>query len=270
MSEPADPNYDWYPEIEDEFQALLDESLSPRGPEMLFELVGGFGLDSRAVAVDVGCGEGRHAIELADHFGFAVTGIDPSLRSIEIARGRPASAVKGSARFEVAGAESIPFEDGSVDLVWCRDSLVHVADLDSAYREFRRVMREGGRALVYQSCLATDRLEPKEQSQVLEGLGVLPSSTDAARHELAIARAGLEIDEQLDVGLEWGEYSQEKDGSGGRRLTHVARLLRAPDLYVGRYGQQAYDVMLADCLWHVYRLLGKLDARVYVLQAAGP
>jgi hypothetical protein len=50
----------------------------------------------------------------------------------------------------------------------------------------------------------------------------------------------------------------------------VGRLLRAPDQYIARFGQRAYDVMLADCLWHVYRLLGKLDARVYVLCRPGP
>jgi SAM-dependent methyltransferase len=270
MSEPVEGNYDWYPDIEEEFQALLDQSLRPRGPEMLFDLVSEFGLPSAAVAVDVGCGEGKHSIELADRFGFAVTGIDPSPRSIEVACERVASSANGSVRFEVAGAESIPFEDGGVDLVWCRDSLVHVADLDGAYRELRRVLRIGGRALVYQSCFATSRLEPEERRQVFEGLEVLASSTDTARHEVAIARAGLEIDEQFEIGLEWGERSQEIDGSGGRRLTHVARLLRAPDLYVGRFGQQAYDVMLADCLWHVYRPLGKLDARVYVLSRPGP
>jgi SAM-dependent methyltransferase len=270
MSDPVDANYDWYPEIEEEFQALLDLSLHPRGPEMLFDLVGAFELPSGAVAVDVGCGEGRHAIELAGRFGFAVTGIDPSLRSVELARAAAVSSESGSARFEVAGAEAIPFEDGSVDLVWCRDSLVHVADLDRAYGEFRRVLRAGGRALVYQSCFATDRLEPGERKSVLEGLEILASSTDATSHESAIAGAGLVVDKVIEVGLEWGERSQEKDGSGGRRLTHVARLLRAPGLYIERFGQHAYDVMLADCLWHVYRLLGKLDARVYVLGRPEP
>jgi ubiquinone/menaquinone biosynthesis C-methylase UbiE len=270
MSDPVEENYDWYPEIEEEFQTLLDESLHPRGPEMLFDLVGAFGLPSGAVAVDVGCGEGRHAIELADRFGFAVTGIDPSRRSVQIARAAAASSSSESARFEVAGAEVIPLEDGSVDLVWCRDSLVHVADLNLAYSEFRRVLRAGGRGLVYQSCFATDRLEPKERQQVFEGLEILASSTHATSHEVAIARAGLVVDEMVEVGLEWGERSQEKDGSAGRRLIHVARLLRDPGLYIERFGQRAYDLMLADCHWHVYRLLGKLDARVYVLSRPGP
>src|ERR1039457_5660085 len=49
--------YDAYPQIEEEFSAALDESLSPRDPSMLLDLVAEFGLAPGSVAVDVGCGE---------------------------------------------------------------------------------------------------------------------------------------------------------------------------------------------------------------------
>jgi hypothetical protein len=42
-------------------------------------------------------------------------------------------------------------------------------------------------------------------------------------------------------------------------------LLRAPERYIREFGQSAYEIMLADCLWHVYHMVGKLSARVYVL-----
>jgi hypothetical protein len=31
--------------------------------------------------------------------------------------------------------------------------------------------------------------------------------------------------------------------------------------------KQNYDIKLADCLWHVYRMIGKLSSRVYLLSA---
>ena len=79
---PPDPSwleqfYDAYPRIEEEFQAVLDGSLEPRGPEMLYDLVSSLGLSPGAVAVDVGCGEGTHALQLAERFHLTVTGIDP-------------------------------------------------------------------------------------------------------------------------------------------------------------------------------------------------
>jgi hypothetical protein len=40
------------------------------------------------------------------------------------------------------------------------------------------------------------------------------------------------------------------------------------DGYVERFGQAAYDLMLADCLWHVYGMIGKLSRHAFVLSTA--
>jgi hypothetical protein len=34
---------------------------------------------------------------------------------------------------------------------------------------------------------------------------------------------------------------------------------------VARFGWAAYEIELADCLWHVYAMIGKLERRAYVL-----
>jgi SAM-dependent methyltransferase len=265
VSEPGG-SYDWYPDVEEEFQALLDVSLDPCGPEVLYDIVEGFGLAPGSTAVDVGCGVGRHACALASRFGFSVAGIDPAERNVAVAiQAAEAGGLDDLVSFEIGTAESLPFAHRCLDLVWCRDVLVHVTELEPVYAEFRRVLKDGGRAVVYQSCFTTERLEPKEAEAIFTGLDVVPASTDHRRHEAAIAGAGLTVDDCVEVGLEWGEESQEQTGTPGRRLLHTARLLRDPLRYVGRFGQPAYDTMLADCLWHVYRLLGKLEGRVYVL-----
>jgi ubiquinone/menaquinone biosynthesis C-methylase UbiE len=46
-------------------------------------------------------------------------------------------------------------------------------------------------------------------------------------------------------------------------------LIRDPDRYVTRFGKQNYDIKLGDCLWHIYRMIGKLSSRVYLLSAPG-
>ncbi len=254
--------YETYPRIEERFRDTLDESLRPRGPAMLYDLVGGLGLPPGATVLDVGCGDGRHAVRLADQIGFAVLGLDP-------VPGPKRPIPGGRLGFALGTAERLPIRDGCVDLVWCRDVLVHVADLDSVYAEFRRVLREGGRALVYQM-FGTGRLEPREAGWLSGVAGMVASSTDPDRTERAIADAGLGVDARLEIGPEWGEYAQENGGEPGRRLLHAARLLRDPQRYASWYGQAAYDIMLSDCLWHVYRMIGKLSARVYLLSAAGP
>jgi hypothetical protein len=89
--------------------------------------------------------------------------------------------------------------------------------------------------------------------------------------EAAITGAGLRIDRCIVLGSEWGEYYHEHVPGRSRHLLHAARLLRDPERYVARFGQQNYDIKLGDCLWHVYRMIGKLSSRVYLLSApTGP
>jgi len=151
-----DAFYDAYPRIEAEFQAVLDASLTPRGPESLYELVRDLGLPPAAGVVDVGCGEGKHTLALAERFGFTVRGIDPVPRHIDLAKESLSAASKRKGElsklvhFEIGTAVAIPLGDASVDLVWCRDVLVHADSLDKAYAEFRRVLRNNGRIVVYQ------------------------------------------------------------------------------------------------------------------------
>ena len=265
-----DAFYDAYPRIEAEFQAVLDASLTPRGPESLYELVRDLGLPPAASVVDVGCGEGKHTLALAERFGFAVRGIDPVPRHIDLAREALSAASKRKGElstlvhFEIGAAEAIPLRDASIDLVWCRDVLVHVDSLDKAYAEFRRVLRNNGRVLVYQ-WFATDRLEPREAEWLWTTMRVVPASAEPQRTEAAIAAAGLRIEQRIELGSEWGERAEEDAGDAGRRLLRAARLLRAPERYVARFGQAAYDIMLGDSLWHIYRMIGKLSPRVYVL-----
>jgi len=255
--------YGAYPQVEEEFAAALDESLNPRGPDVLFDLVAGLGLAPGAVALDVGCGEGGHALALHRRFGFDVTGIDPVRRHIEVAR---VAAGQGGPVFEPGTAANIPAGPGTADLVWCRDVLVHVPDLPRAYAEFRRVLRPGGRALVYQM-FGTELLEPREAAWLFDTMGVVPANADPAQTEAAIAAAGLRIDQCMAIGTEWGEWADERHGHGSRKLLHASRLQRDPARYIERFGPAAYDMMLGDCLWHIYALIGKLTRRVYILSS---
>src|ERR1700729_1128141 len=79
--------HDAFDRIEEQFGEALDESLEPAGPDVLYEYVAGMGRLTGATALDVGCGEGQQAIELARRFGLQVTGIDPVARCVEVARG---------------------------------------------------------------------------------------------------------------------------------------------------------------------------------------
>jgi SAM-dependent methyltransferase len=171
--------------------------------------------------------------------------------------------------FQRGTAESLSFDAATLDLVWCKDVLIHVAALGDAYGEFRRVLRDNGHVVLYQSCFVTEPLTRREQEWLESTPGFVPGNADPERTEAAIADAGLRIDDRIDVGIEWREWSEEQTGHEGRQLLHTARLLRDPDGYRARFGRTAYDIMLGDCLWHVYHMIGKVGARVYVLSLRG-
>ena len=256
----------------DEFERELDRSLSPRGFELLFDLVTDLDLPPGSAALDVGCREAFFCIELSRRYGFAVHGIDPVRRHLDGA-GRAlddlaATEPDVAARIRVSAgvAEHLPETAGSVDLVWCRDVLPHVADLDAAFSEFRRVLRPGGHAVVYQMT-ATDWLTPAEADRLWPALGVHAASVDAARFEAAIAAGGLTIDQRIELHGEWRERSEEDHIAyrSSRQLLHVSRLLRNRRHFEEQFGTAAYDAMLANSLWGVYQMIGKLSPRVYVL-----
>jgi ubiquinone/menaquinone biosynthesis C-methylase UbiE len=256
----------------DEFERELDRSLDPRGFELLFDLVAGLDLPPGSVALDVGCREAFHCIELSRRYGFTVHGIDPVRRHLDgathaltdLEATEPDVAARISVRAGVA--EHLPEPANSVDLVWCRDVLPHVADLAAAFTEFHRVLRPGGHAVVFQMT-ATDWLTAAEADRLWPVLGVHAASVDPAHFEAAIAAAGLTVEQRIELHGEWRERSEEDQIAyrSSRQLLHASRLLRNRRHYEEEFGTAAYDAMLANSLWGVYQMIGKLNPRVYVL-----
>jgi ubiquinone/menaquinone biosynthesis C-methylase UbiE len=256
----------------DEFERELDRSLDPRGFELLFDLVAGLDLPPGSVALDVGCREAFHCIELSRRYGFTVHGIDPVRRHLDgathVLTDLAATEPDVAARIRVTAgvAEHLPEPANSVDLVWCRDVLPHVADLAAAFTEFRRVLRPGGHAVVFQMT-ATDWLTAAEADRLWPVLGVHAASVDPAHFEAAIAAAGLTVEQRIELHGEWRERSEEDQIAyrSSRQLLHASRLLRNRRHYEEEFGTAAYDAMLANSLWGVYQMIGKLSPRVYVL-----
>ena len=91
--------------------------------------------------LDVGCGTGAN-LELLGKYGKA-EGVDVSLAALDFCRAR------GLANVRQGEAEKLPYEDGSFDLVTALDVVEHLDDDVAGLREMRRVLRPGGRALLF-------------------------------------------------------------------------------------------------------------------------
>lgn len=105
-----------------------------------------------ARVLEVGCGPGNLAIRLAREPGLKVTGLDLDPRMIDLARGNARRVMAGSDEqpsFVVGDVASLPFPDASFDLVVSTLSMHHWAEPDQGLAEIRRVLRPGGRALMW-------------------------------------------------------------------------------------------------------------------------
>src|SRR6266849_571099 len=91
--------------------------------------------------LDVGCGTGAN-LQMLAQFG-AAEGVDVSAEALDFCRARGLAEVKQGA------AESLPFTDGSFDLVTGLDVVEHLDDDVAGLREMRRVLSVGGRVLLF-------------------------------------------------------------------------------------------------------------------------
>lgn len=244
---------------------LLDRSLDPRGPDSLLELATSR-LKPGSRVLDVGCRDATHIIELVRATGAEGVGIDPVPRLVEQAREAVAEAgVNDQLEIVEAGIERIPFPDASFDLVWCRDVLEVVADLEIGIAEVARVLRPGGHLIVF-TVFATERLEPLEAAMLLEqNLAVVPANLNEEKVEAALIRAGLSVSIKDVVGTEWREFGEERTQPASRDLVRLARLRRQRDEIVEQAGEDIYGHVESNLHWSAYQLLGKLQPTIYVL-----
>jgi len=99
--------------------------------------------------LDVGCGTGIIAREVASLLGVAaaIAGIDLSRNMVAVAKA--AAAREGlTIEWREGNAEHLPFHDGAFDLVLSQFALMFVADKAAALSEMHRVVTGSGRVVI--------------------------------------------------------------------------------------------------------------------------
>jgi SAM-dependent methyltransferase len=97
--------------------------------------------DRRPRILDVGCGTGANLLMLSK-YGEA-EGVDVSEDALAFCRER------GLDKVRLGAGEKLPYEDGTFDLVTALDVVEHMDDDLAGLREMRRVLRPGGRVLLF-------------------------------------------------------------------------------------------------------------------------
>jgi len=253
-----------------DFDALnraLNRSYNPRRPGVLFAILSDLGVGPGDVVLDIGGRDASHSLKLAEVFGCRAVSVDPVESSNDRARAAVAEHPLGSQVSIRPGImEDIPASDCEFDFIFSRDMFFQVVNADRARAEGSRVLKPGGYLLLYQT-FATDRLEPRESAHLYSDLAVVPDRMSPDDFERRALAAGFSIELVDTVGSEWRE-AWEEDGSclTSQQLLYAARLLRKSEELRAELGDVDYRVELANALWGVYQMIGKLAPRIYLLR----
>jgi SAM-dependent methyltransferase len=101
-------------------------------------------LAGAARVLDLGCGEGQVSRLVASRGAQRVVGVDASAAQVAEARRRA-----GGVAYARASATALPLAAGSFDAVVACLVLEHLDDLDGALDEVARVLRPGGRFVIF-------------------------------------------------------------------------------------------------------------------------
>jgi SAM-dependent methyltransferase len=153
MSDPRRENRELWNEWSDEFQALWNADTAegglppapspfdpdaPGGPQpAILESV-----ENKAY-VELGCGGGQGSVGTAERGADPVVGVDFSGEQLRHAR-RLGDLYGVDARFLQGDVTDLPFPDDAFEVASSEAVYQMVADLEGAFREARRVLRDGG------------------------------------------------------------------------------------------------------------------------------
>ena len=168
--------------------------------------------------LDIGCGVGAFVRRLRE-FSSRVAGID-------VDRERVTEGGKAMPDLALAVGERLPFADGAFDVILLHEVLEHVTDDQATLREANRVLRLGGRVVIF----CPNRLYPFETHGIFLGkryifgnMPVVNYMPDAVRNRLV-------------------PHARAYTGRGLRRIYRRARLRPVIHSYVF----PGFDHILAD------------------------
>ena len=180
-----------------------DGYLSPGGADEVDRTLEGIDLRGQRV-LDIGCGIGGITIDLVRRHGAAsAVGIDVEAPVCEHAGRRVAAAgLEDVVEIVLVEPGPLPADDGSFDVVFSKDSIVHIADKEWLAGEIFRVLRPGGWFVASDWLISHDGEPSPEMAAYIaaEALDFGMASPD--RYRRALDAAGF-VDVELRNRNEW-------------------------------------------------------------------
>jgi len=197
--------------------------LSPGGPDEVARVIEGLDLRGKRV-LDIGCGSGAIAVLLArDHGAAEVVGIDVEDDVVNAAK---RLAVKDGVADRVSILKVDPgpltFEDQSFDVVFSKDSIIHIPDKEALSRDVFRILVPGGWFAASDWLMSHDGEPSPEMKTYIaaEDLDFAMASPD--RYQRALVAAGFQSVTLRNRNPWYRDLAREElaylQGEGAKRL----------------------------------------------------
>jgi len=166
--------------------------LSPGGPDEVARVIGSHDLTGKSV-LDIGCGAGGIDIALvATHGAGFVTGI--AVEDTVIAHARrliDRAGLTPCIGLAKVASGLLPFPPGTFDVVFSKDSIVHIPDKAALMAEVFRVLKPGGWFLASDWLIGHDRTPSPEMAAYIAAEGLDFGMASPSRYNAAMEAAGF-------------------------------------------------------------------------------
>ncbi len=185
---------DHYPQqMIDMLEALWGEGfLSPGGPEEVARVLLGHDIVGRTV-LDIGCGAGGIDVALVSRHGAGyVTGLDVEDPVLSHARRLvDRSGLSNRIGLVKAAPGPLPFPPDCFEVVFSKDSIIHIADKRALMADVFRVLVPGGWFIASDWLIGTEDISPR-MAEYIAAEGLDFGMATAARYVAAMESAGFE------------------------------------------------------------------------------
>ncbi|MEM9045828.1 MAG: methyltransferase domain-containing protein [Pseudomonadota bacterium] len=185
--------------------------MSPGGSDEVARVVNG--LDLRGLTIlDIGSGAGGATIDLARHHGAGrVIGIDPEADACAAAR-RLAERAGVSDRVEIQLIEPgpLPFDDQSFDIVFSKDSIIHIPDKEWLSAEVFRVLKPGGWFAASDWMISHDDAPSPEMAHYIKCEDLDFAMSSPVRYNAALTSIGFEHVHRTNRNAWYADLAEEE------------------------------------------------------------
>lgn len=144
-------HFGYYPDGQESLPTVKAQEL------MNEQLAKNLGMPAGSVILDAGCGEGGVALYLARNYQLNITGID--LLDFNISNAK-ASCIKleltDLVSFKLADYSKTGFPSSSFDAIYTMETLVHSPNYQETVSEFHRLLKPGGKLVLFEYSMAPD------------------------------------------------------------------------------------------------------------------